>query len=432
MSARELHAFINERPVGVLREEDDIWALAYDHGWVRDPNGYALSPALPRQDVPLVDGASGRPVQWYFDNLLPEEGLRTIYAREAKLPSEDAFGLLTYFGAESAGSLTLLPSNVAPVAVPGRRELVDADLSLRIRNLPRVPLIHDSPKRMSVAGAQHKLLVVFDGERLYEPLPGEASTHLLKPNHPDAVYPNSAINEYFVMRLAHAVKLPVPTVSRRYVPEPVYLVERFDRMRDADTTRRLHAIDSCQLLNRARTFKYVAARIESLRAIADACRSRAAARLWLYRWLVFNLLVGNADNHLKNISALVSAAGIELAPAYDLLSTAVYDTRAFREQAVWPHTELALPLPDATHFAAVTREAVRRAAAELGVPLPIAERELSRLIATVPAAARTLVNAIEAENVQWPEPARVSFAGELRLLRAIERVVIADMVQRLR
>jgi serine/threonine-protein kinase HipA len=304
-------------------------------------------------------------------------------------------------------------------------------LSIRIRNLPRVPLIHDAPKRMSVAGAQHKLLVVFDGERLYEPLPGDVSTHLLKPNHPDDTYSNSVINEYFAMRLAHAVKLPVPRVFRRYVPEPVYLVERFDRVRDENTVRRLHVIDSCQLLNRARSFKYAAARLDSLHAIADACRSPAAARLWLYRWLVFNLLVGNADNHLKNISAMVSAAGIELAPAYDLLSTAVYGTRAFNEQFTWPNIELALPLPGATHFDEVTREHVRSAAAELGVPRQIAERELDRLITTLPTAARSLISAIEAENARWPEPARANFAGELRLLRAVERVVLADMVQRL-
>lgn len=432
MTGRELHAFIDERPVGVLREEGDVWAFTYDSAWLRNSEAFALSPALPRQEATLVDGASERPVQWYFDNLLPEEGLRTVYAREARLGSEDAFGLLAFFGAESAGSLTLLPRGASPATAGGRRELVDAVLSRRIRNLPRIPLIHDAPKRMSVAGAQHKLLVVFDGERLYEPLPGDASTHILKPDHPDETYSSSVINEYFAMRLARAAKLPVPSVFRRYVPEPVYLVERFDRVRHGSAVRRLHAIDSCQLLNRARTFKYAAAHLDSLHAISDACRSPAAARLWLYRWLIFNLLVGNADNHLKNISAMVSAGGIELAPAYDLLSTAVYGTRAFSEPAIWPDIELALPLPGAARFSDVTRERVRLGADQLGVPRPIAERELGRLVSTVPSAARTLIGAIESENARFPAPARGFFAGELRLLRTIEHVVIGDMARRLR
>jgi serine/threonine-protein kinase HipA len=67
------------------------------------------------------------------------------------------------------------------------------------------------------------------------------------------------------MRLARALGLDVPPVSIRYVPEPVYIVERFDRrVARADTApdgmpllevQRQHTIDACQLLDRARAFK---------------------------------------------------------------------------------------------------------------------------------------------------------------------------------
>ena len=431
MSVRELHAFIDDRRVGVLSEEGDAWTFAYEPAWASDPEAFDLSPALPRGAGRIVDGASERPVQWYFDNLLPEEGLRTHYAREARVAGEDAFGLLAFYGAESAGSLVLLPPGEGPVAAAGRRPLSDEELSARIRNLPRVPLMHEAPKRMSVAGAQHKLLVVLEVDEMFEPMPGEASTHILKPDHPDDAYRSSVINEYFTMRLARALGLPVPTVSKRYVPEPVYLVERFDRLHEGDVVRRRHAIDTCQLLGRARTFKYTAATVESLSAIADACRAPAAARLWLYRWLVFNLIVGNGDNHLKNISALVSAEGIELAPAYDLLSTAVYSTRAMSEQPAWPDVELALPLHGARRFGEVTRDKVLEAGEVLGVPASIARRELGRMVGKVAGEARESVERIGLENDRVSEAARVHLAGEMRLVRAIEAVVIADMVERL-
>lgn len=428
---RELHAFINERRVGILAEENDIWAWTYDAEWAADPLAFDLSPKLPRAAGRIVDGATERHVQWYFDNLLPEEGLRTVYSREAKLAEEDAFGLLAHFGAESAGSLVLLPPGGGNQAPKGQARLSDQALSSRIRNLSRVPLMHDAPKRMSIAGAQHKLLVILEGDALYEPLPGDASTHILKPDPPEARYPHTVINEYFSMVLARAVGLDVPWVTRRYVPEPVYIVERFDRVRDGENVRRKHVIDTCQLLGKARTFKYTAATVESLSEIASACRAPAAARLALYRWLVFNLLIGNGDNHLKNISALVGPEGIEVAPAYDLVATAAYTTKAFSDQPSWPGLELALPLPGAARFAEVTKKNVLDAADAMGVPRGVANRELVRLTQRALETGPRVLSTLEEENARLPEPATAYFAGELRILRTITRIVIADMARQL-
>lgn len=49
-------------------------------------------------------------------------------------------------------------------------------------------------------------------------------------------------------------------------------------------------------------------------------------RLW--DLCIFNYLIGNTDNHVKNIALLYSEdlKGIRLAPAYDLLSTVIYDS----------------------------------------------------------------------------------------------------------
>lgn len=184
---------------------------------------------------------------------------------------------------------------------------------------------------MSLAGAQHKLAIVVEDGELYEPAGARASSHILKPDHPDSDYPHSVANEWFVMRLAKRLGLDVPDVQRRYVPMPVYLVERFDRVREAGEWRRRHAIDACQLLGIDRRFKYSAVNIGHLARLANACRSPAVARTRLFSWLVFNVLVGNSDAHLKNLSFLVSNEGIRLAPFYDLLSTASYDTPAFKK-----------------------------------------------------------------------------------------------------
>lgn len=437
MTGRHLQVLVNEQAVGELRESNDLWSFEYAPSWLLAQDGFDLSPALPRSQTPHVDGASLRPVQWYFDNLLPEEALRSVLAKEARLPADDAFGLLGYYGAESAGSLVLRSPEQSGLLEPGLRALPLAALSLRIANLPRVSLTHDAPKRMSLAGAQHKMVVVLRDGQLFEPLPGTASTHILKPDHVSGDYPASVINEYFTMRLARAVGLLVPQVHCLHVPQPVYLVERFDRY-GTDPVLRHHAIDTCQLLNKSRSFKYSAANLETLSAAALRCRARASARLQLYRWLVFNVLVGNGDNHLKNISFLVSQQGIELAPVYDLLSTAVYTTRAFAdEKAHWPNVELALTLGDARTFAAVTRQHLLEAGQTLGLSPSTTKRELDRLIKTVARQAPSLLAQLES---QMPETVASSaesdlalryVGGELRLLRAIVHIVIQEMVGRL-
>ena len=48
--------------------------------------------------------------------------------------------------------------------------------------------------------------------------------------------------------------------------------------------------------------------------------------LGLWRICIFNYMIGNTDNHIKNISLLYSEdmRSIRLAPAYDIVSTLVY------------------------------------------------------------------------------------------------------------
>lgn len=438
MAGRQLHVWVNGQRIGILQEANDLWSFDYDDAWMAATDGFSLSPALPRSKQSHVDGATDRPVQWYFDNLLPEETMRTVLAKEAKLSAEDAFGFLAHFGAESAGSLVLLPPGIEPSDERGLKLLPLDVLSKRIRNLPQRSLSKDSPKRMSLAGAQHKLVIVMKDGYLYEPLPGTPSTHILKPDHPSPDYSASVINEYFVMHLADLMGLKVPRVTRLYVPEPVYIIERFDRTVDENTglTRRTHIIDSCQLLNKSRSFKYSAARLATLAAAVGMCRSRAKARVSLFRWLAFNFLLGNNDNHLKNISFTVESSGIEVAPFYDILSTQAYSTRAMaNDRATWPNESLAIPLGNATITGNAGFEDLLAAGTALGLAKATCERELGGMVTRLPGAAEKASHVIEDQADQMiakspqPEVTKSYMAGEFRLLRAIVSIVIRDTVR---
>lgn len=429
---RTLHVYLNKARVGVLSEGSDLWSFAYDPAWAGAASGFDLAPGLPRAQLLHADDGTNRPVQWYFDNLLPEEKLRETVSKEAGLQGDDAFALLEYLGAESTGSLMLLPPEQAAPETGALQPLIDEVLSQRIRGLPRESLSKGAPKRMSVAGAQNKLLMVYRDGQLFEPVGAEPSTHILKPDHTGDDYPASVINEYITMRLADKLGLQPPKVYRRYVPEPVYIVERFDRYADeAGRTQRRHIIDACQLLNKSRTFKNSAATLATLAECIGQCRNKARARLQLYRWLVFNVLVANDDNHLKNISFTVGVEGIELCPPYDLLSTGAYRTRAFADhRATWPAVPMMIPLPDASTFGEVTRAALLAAAAALGLTRRIGERELNRMTDGLPKALADLVQEVEDDNTHYPEPVRAQLGGELRLLRTVQHRVVPEMLAR--
>lgn len=429
--ARALQAFINERHVGQLRDQNGVWDFAYTPDWRAFPEAFALSPALRMQDVPIVDASSVRPVQWYFDNLLPEEGARQLLAKDARVDVEDAFGLLSIYGSESAGSLTLVTEMLENEA--GTRALSEDQLQARIEKLPRVPLMHDAAKRMSLAGAQQKLPVVVRDNALFEPIGRTPSTHILKPDHPDPDYPHSVINEYFSMRLAGALRLDAPSVTRRYVPAPVYLIERFDRLHRGDSVERTHVIDACQALNLDRQFKYRAGSIDRLRQLADQCTAPAAARLKLFGWFVFNLIVANGDAHLKNISFLVDSRGIRVAPFYDVLAVGVYGTPAFGKQE-WPHMPLTFPFSGRNTFQELDSGAVIEAGVALGLRADTARRILQDQVRRIDAAARRLLEEIERENatlIAARPSLAATFAGEMRLIRAIVTITIRDMVMKL-
>lgn len=442
---RSLQVYVDQTLAGTLSEANNLWVFEYDPAWAALERSFDLSPALPRRVLRHEDGGTVRPVQWYFDNFLPEELLRKTVASEAGIKDhDDAFALLTYLGAESAGSLTLLPPGAPLPDEFAMRELSNEALSQRIRNIPKQTLSKDAPKRMSLAGAQHKMLVLAKGETLYEPVGATPSTYILKPDHPDtARYPASVFNEFFTMRLARAARLKIPEVRMRYVPEPVYLIERFDRLVDKKSLRtanpltaprvsRLHTIDACQLLNKASTFKHSGATLDALVQLIDKTTNKIATRNGLFRWLVFNIVVGNDDCHLKNLSFHVSSDGIALAQHYDLLCTGAYHTKTFAdENGMWNQVPMAFPLPGAKTFGDVTLGSVLAAAEQLGLPETVARRIVREVTTRVEKEFARIIAEHE-EMAKKTTPERVVYTAQTgRLLRVVQYITLKDMLGRL-
>jgi serine/threonine-protein kinase HipA len=283
---------------------------------------------------------------------------------------------------------------------------------------------------MSVAGAQQKLLVVVgeDGA-LFEPVGAFASTHILKPDAASEHYPCSAVNEWFCARLARKLGLDIPDVELRFVPSPVYIIKRFDRDFSTSPVSRLHALDATQLLTLAAGAKYTKSGVESLVDISEKTRGKLPARIALFRWTLFNILIGNSDAHLKNISLFAGKFGYMLAPHYDLLSTATWSVPGLvsPSEVKWPDIALSYPFGGATTYADLKPEHMEEFARQLGVPKNAMLREYRKLVHGILPAANELLAEFEARKDVLAEKR----GAQIRMLRTIIHMCIAETVRKL-
>jgi serine/threonine-protein kinase HipA len=313
--------------VGTFSSDHGVWELVYHPDWLASKTAFALSPHFPLQPESFTDSADDRRVQWFFDNLLPEGGVRESLARLAKVDEKDTFGLLHRYGEESAGALTLLQDDGRTPKSGGYEELSQESLRALLQKLPELPLIAaEGRARMSLAGAQHKLALHRDNDAWLLPTGGPSSV-IIKPENARKEFPYCPANEYFCSRLAHATGVVVPQSELLHLPEAVYVIERYDRVLKHGQVHRLHQIDLCQLLNRWSGYKYESdggVDVTAAYGALDLTRQPARSRNQFLRWFVFNYLIGNSDAHAKNIAFLVSPGRIDLAPAYDLLSVRPY------------------------------------------------------------------------------------------------------------
>ena len=134
-----------------------------------------------------------------------------------------------------------------------------------------------------------------------------------------------------------------------------YAIRRFDRTAAGG---QIHIEDFAQVFGVYPEQKYQRA---SYRNIADVIWSEAGETgiAEFLRRLVFNMLIGNSDMHLKNWSLIYpDGRQAALAPAYDFVSTIAY----------LPDDRLALTFVDSKEYRSVTRGQFERFAAKARLP----------------------------------------------------------------
>ena len=125
--------------------------------------------------------------------------------------------------------------------------------------------------------------------------------------------------EFVAMRLAAMAGLDVAPVSlQRAASKDVLIVERFDRISTAQGWQRKSMVSALTLLE----LDEMMARYASYEILAELVRAKfkkAPGTLReLFSRIVFNVLVGNTDDHARNHAAFWDGKMLSLTPAYDI------------------------------------------------------------------------------------------------------------------
>jgi len=325
---RILDVYFNDILTGkLIQNTAGILSFEYEKTYKNNQNARNISIALPvRHEV-----YEGDKVKAFFSGILPDDIVRHRLAQYLGVSEKNSFALLAAIGGECAGALSLYPEGQKPPQATNAdfEVLDDQKLSQILGLLKKHPLLVGEDRiRLSLAGAQDKIAVGMKNGQIALIKGTTPTSHILKPvltNIEDSVH-----NELFCMRLAKLLEIDTPNTEVRWLENmPYFLVERYDRIQDKNgVIKRLHQEDFCQALGIMPELKYereggpsVAKCLELLQTYSA---KPAADHLAFIKRLIFNYLIGNADAHAKNFSFLYKDQAPTLAPAYDLLCTAIY------------------------------------------------------------------------------------------------------------
>lgn len=354
-----LGVYLENRRVGIInRFGGDRHIFAFEQDYIDDPNGPTLSLSYKGKSGGLVTAV--RPVSRrlppFFSNMLPEGPLRDYLAEKAGVKKEREFYLLAVLGADLPGAAKVEPLDAAR---PGDHHGAFQD--------QRDP----QPKgilRFSLAGVQLKFSAVMEASGgLTIPAQGVGGAWIVK--LPSTQYNAVPENEYVMMELARAIGIDVPAIRLAPVAEIAGLpagtarlngsalaIQRFDR---GPGGRRVHMEDFAQVFGVFPDDKYDTRSYANIAAVLWAETGRTGAYEFVRR-IVFSILIGNADMHLKNWSLLYPDGRTPiLSPAYDFLSTLPYI----------PDDSLALSFGGSKNLHGIALDQVRRFADTARLPV---------------------------------------------------------------
>lgn len=367
--------------------------FCYAESYLHRENCQAVSVSLPVRP----ESFTAEQTRNFFEGLLPEGYTRRTVAQWLHVDETDYLSILEGLGNECLGAIRITSDRE-----PELHTSYEQISPQKIRQLAEEGAVSSTEllvkTHLSLTGASGKVGLYYEphAEKWYMPLGLAPSTHILKQSHIklDSIVTNEQLSlltarklgidvpDSFIVK-AESEELPggseasVLLASARYdrifpkkkkmiggLPVPLRLHQE-----DFAQTLGISAADKYETEDKGETSGYLRRMFDLLRKYsADPITDQT--RLW--NIIVFNALLGNTDSHIKNFSLLYRAdlRAVRLAPAYDLLSTSIYESST---------RDLAFRIGDAWSLDQLTRDCFEQAAEEAGLGRKFAMKQLDKI-----------------------------------------------------
>lgn len=358
--------------VGTLGGTDhNDTVFTYDGAYLNDTSTAALSVSLPLEEVSF-DPARTR---IFFEGMLPEGFIRHSLADRMHIDESDYISMLHNLGRECIGAVRITTDDETddeeyiPVT---KQEIEQLAAEGATKSTEIITKTH-----LSLAGASGKVGLYYDesSDKWYLPVGTAPSTHIVKQSH--VRLKGIVTNERLSMLTAE--KCGIDTAESFIIntgsaseEEVLYATKRYDRIITNGSRRigalprpdRLHQEDFAQALGIPSSRKYEKEDdhylVQMFKLLREYSTDPIEDQLKLWDRVIFDYLIGNTDAHIKNFSLLYSSdmRSIRLAPAYDIISTVVYDSST---------REMSMKIGNALDIEDVTTESFEQAASEIGL-----------------------------------------------------------------
>ena len=313
--------------------------FSYSKEYITRNDSRAISVSLPIQDEPF----SPEQTKVFFDGLLPEGFMRKSIATNMHLDENDYLSILYNLGKECLGAIRIdeydeLQESWYEAITSEQVEKLAAEGTTKSTEI--VIKTH-----LSLTGASGKVGLYYDDKEGKWYLPGglAPSTHIVKQSH--VRLDGIVTNEQLSMLAARKCGIDIPesfivNAGKGIDSEVLFATKRYDRIIDETSPMigklkrpyRIHQEDFAQAMGIASFEKYEREdrnyAEKMFEIIRNYTRSPLEDQLRLWNRIVYNFVLGNTDAHIKNYSLLYDShmGGISLAPAYDMLSTVIYES----------------------------------------------------------------------------------------------------------